>query len=136
MPTTTPDPISPTPVSTPGSTILTEPFSPCLSTISSSSSNDPDMFTLTQSWRPSVMNAISGKDEHEQRKQLTPDVRNAIVRDLITTMYAYMSKFNKSFCTKVAKALVKKYSFMKDVGTGVSGYVSFALFIACHKWNK
>ena len=31
---------------------------------------------------------------------------------------------NKQLCTKVAKLLVKKYKFMRDVGEQVSGYVS------------
>lgn len=75
------------------------------------------------------MYAISGKEESEQRKRLTPDVRNAIVRDLVTTMFAYMNKPNKEFCTKVAKKLVLKYSFMKDVGIGVSGYVSIYMLL-------
>ena len=75
------------------------------------------------------MYAINGKEESEQRKRLTPDVRNAIVHDLVTTMFAYVNKPNKEFCTKVAKKLVLKYSFMKDVGIGVSGYVSMYMLL-------
>ena len=56
----------------------------------------------------------------------TPDIRNAIVRDLVSTMYAFKSHPNKDFCTQAAKQLVQKYTFMKDVGTNVSGYVSIA----------
>ena len=37
----------------------------------------------------------------------------------------YAHKPNKEFCTSVAKKMVKKYPFMKDVGSGVSGFVSF-----------
>ena len=40
-------------------------------------------------------------------------------------MYAHMSQPNKDFCTmQVAKQLVGKYSFMRDAGTNVTGYVS------------
>lgn len=70
------------------------------------------------------MHAIKASNDSEKRKRLTPDVRNEIVRDIVSTMYAYMSQPNKEFCTQVAKQLVTKYSFMKDVGTNVSGYVS------------
>ena len=70
------------------------------------------------------MYAIEAADENEQRKRLTPDVRNAIVRDLVSTMYAHMSQPNKDFCTRVAIQLVQKYPFTKDVGSNVTGYVS------------
>lgn len=70
------------------------------------------------------MSAINGEGDAEQRKRLTPDIRNAIVRDLVSTMYAHMSQPNKDFCTQVAKQLVGKYSFMRDAGTNVIGYVS------------
>lgn len=70
------------------------------------------------------MHAINARDEAEQRRRLTPDVRNAIVRDLVTTMYAVVPKPNKECCTKVVKQLTDKYSFMRDVGTNVTGYVS------------
>ena len=94
------------------------------------SSNDPmEVFTLPETWRPSVMNAIKKQDEHEQRRLLTPDVRNAIVRDFVTSMYACTTKPDKAFCTHVAMALVKQNSFMRDVGTGVSGYVSFCIVV-------
>ena len=33
--------------------------------------------------------------------------------------------FMKTFCTEVAKMLVKKYDFLKDIGYKVSAYVSF-----------
>ena len=91
-------------------------------------------FTLPDRWRPSITNAIKAPTEAEQRKNLTPDVRNAIVRDIVTSMYAYTSKPNKEFCTQVAKLLVAKYAFMKDVGSSVSGYVSFLqmTFICLH----
>ena len=71
------------------------------------------------------MVAINAHNEAEKRKQLTPNVRNAIVRDLMTTMYTFMPKPNKEFCTEVAKKLVQKYEFMRDAGANVSGYVRF-----------
>ena len=80
-------------------------------------------FTDPDTWRPTVMLAINADDEAEKRRRLTPDVRNALVRDLVTTMYTYMPKPNKDFCTKVAKQLTDKYTFMRDAGTNVSGYV-------------
>ena len=77
------------------------------------------------------MECIKEKDEDQQRRLLTPKLRNEIVRDLVTTMYAYMSKPDKDFCTLVAKRLVAKYNFMKDVG---GGYVSseVASIVCCY----
>ena len=69
------------------------------------------------------MYAINASDDSERRKRLTPDIRNEIVRDVVSTMYAFMSKPNKDFCTQVAKQLVHKYKFMTDVGSNISGYV-------------
>ena len=66
------------------------------------------------------MHAINAH-EAEQRRRLTPDVRNAIVHDLVTTMYAVVPKPNKDICTKVAKQ-------MRDAGTNVSGYVSTSCY--------
>ena len=70
------------------------------------------------------MECLNAKCDVEKRKKLTPSVRNEIVRDLVTTMYAYMPNPNKAFCTMVAKLLVESYSFLKDVGANVTGYVS------------
>ena len=64
--------------------------------------------------------------------RLTLDVRNEIVRDVVSTMYAYMSQPNKEFCTQDAKQLVEKYSSMRDVGTNVTGYVSFYVQSYCY----
>lgn len=77
------------------------------------------------------MVAINAPSESEKRRQLTPNVRNAIVRDLMTTMYTFMPKPNKSFCTEVAKKLIEKYSFMRDAGANVSGYVSKCVHNTC-----
>lgn len=89
-------------------------------------------FVLPDSWRPSIMHAIKASTEAEKRKRLTPDVRNEIVRDVVSTMYAYMSQPNKEFCTQVAEQLMEKYSFMRDVGTNVTGYVSFYVQSYCY----
>ena len=66
-------------------------------------------FVLPSTWRPAVMYFIKGKDEAEQRKRLTPDIRNASVRDIVSTMYAHMNHPNKDFCTKVAKQFAKMF---------------------------
>ena len=74
------------------------------------------------------MSAISATTEAEKRRLLTSTVRSAITRDLMTTMYAFMPKSDKNFCTEVAQKLVQKYSFMSDVGPNISGYVSVFRF--------
>ena len=63
------------------------------------------------------MNSI--KDE-----KLTPEIRNEIVRDLVTHMYGYMEKPTSGFCKFVAQRLTHQYPFMRDSkGTGfVSKY--------------
>ena len=76
------------------------------------------------------MYAINGKSDIEKRKRLGPDVRKEMVRDLVSTMYAYTSHPDKDFCTKVAEQLVHKYPFMRDVGVNVSGYVSLIILQA------
>ena len=40
-------------------------------------------------------------------------------------MFSFDPKPQKEFCTQVAKLLVKKFTFMRDVGLKVSGYVSY-----------
>lgn len=50
---------------------------------------------------------------------LTPEIRNEIVRDLVTHMYGYMEKPTSDFCKFVAQRLIHHYPFMKDSkGTG------------------
>ena len=70
------------------------------------------------------MYAIKGEGDTERRKRLTPELRNEIVRDIVSTMYAHTCRPNKAFCTDVAKQLVRKYPFMKDTGINVSEHVS------------
>lgn len=84
-------------------------------------------FKIPEMWRPSIMAAINAPTIEDKRKNLTPSVRNKIVRDLVTQVYAYTSKPTKAFLTEVAKKLVQKYAFMKDHGEGVTGYVSYLL---------
>ena len=97
------------------------------SPVGSGSTDKPKKFCLPDTWRPAIMCAIEADGDADKRKKLTPDIRNAIVRDLVSTMYAHMSQPNKEFCTQVAKQLVEKYSFMRDRGQNVTGYVSILL---------
>ena len=124
-------PVSPTPNDDTGDTVSVASSSSVAIPVASPSSDTGATsgsreFYLPDTWRPSVMEAIEASNDSERRKRLTPDIRNAIVRDLVSTMYALRSQPNKGFCTQAAKQLVQKYTFMKDVGTNVSGYVSIA----------
>lgn len=78
-------------------------------------SNYTVSFKIPSRWRPSIMKAI-------EEEKLTPDVRNEIVRDLVTHMYGYVEKPTTSFCKFVAQRLILKYSFMRD--SKGTGYVS------------
>ncbi len=49
-------------------------------------------------------------------KTLNCEVRNEIVRDLVTHVYSYIEKPTSAFVESVAKKLVDKYSFMGDFG--------------------
>ena len=70
------------------------------------------------------MACIQAPSIEEKKKNLTVSIRGEISRDLVTQMYAFKQKPDRSFCTYVAKCLVKKYPFMMDTGRNVSGYVS------------
>ena len=70
------------------------------------------------------MSVIRLSDDQDKHLSLTPSIRNEITRDLVTQMFAIHHSPNKDFCTKVARKLVQKYPFMRDVGRKVSGYVS------------
>ena len=85
-------------------------------TVSASQDFFPN-FTIPRKWRPSIMSSIDNK-------QLTPDIRNEIVRDLVTHMYGYMEKPTSSFCKFVAQRLILLYTFMRD--SKGTGYVSVA----------
>lgn len=60
-------------------------------------------------------------------KKLTSDIRNEIVRDLVTHMYGYVEKPTSSLCKFVAQRLILKYTFMRD--TKGTGYVSLAVTV-------
>ena len=92
--------------------------------VASSTSSMMHKFKITNTWRPSIMECINKPTEEERKLSLVRDVRCEIVRDLVVQMYSFNPRPNKEFCTEVAKMLVKKYDFMKDIGHKVSGYVS------------
>ena len=50
-------------------------------------------------------------------KKLYPEVRNEIVRDLVTHLYAHVDKPTSTMIAKVARLLVEKYKFMADSST-------------------
>ncbi len=79
---------------------------PTFSDISSSSRRE---FCIPHTWKPSIMTAIN-------EKTLNCEVRNEIVRDLVTHVYSYIEKPTSAFVESVAKKLVDKYSFMGDFG--------------------
>ena len=81
-------------------------------------------FQIPDSWPPSIMQCIQQVNEDERKRLLLPTIRNEIVRVLATNMFCHNPNPRKELCTKVAKMLVKKYKFMRDVGDRVSGYVS------------
>ena len=51
-----------------------------------------------------------------QKRALNPSIRNEIIRALGTHMFSHNPRPTKTFCTEVARMLVKKYPFMQDVG--------------------
>lgn len=107
---------------------LTESLaSPCISPCSSQSSVPSSAamleykkkFTIPQKWKPSITSAIS-------KKRLTPDIRNEIVRDLVTHVYGCVGRPSSSFITKIADMLIERYPFMADSSDStpsVSAYI-------------
>jgi hypothetical protein len=91
--------------------------------VSLSSASGCQDFSIPKLWRPTIMACITANSVEDQKKLLTLSIRNEIIRDLVTQMYAFSPKPDRAFCSKVAKELVKKHPFMKDSGTSVSGYV-------------
>ena len=81
-------------------------------------------FLIPDSWPPTIMQCIKLPSEEEQKLALAPSVRNEIVRILTNSMFCNDPNPKKELCTRVAKLLVKKYKFMRDVGEQVTGYVS------------
>ena len=57
--------------------------------------------------------------DEEQLLQIDTSRRNKIVRDLVTQMFAIDPKPNSTFGSV---ELVRKYPFMKDIGSKVSGF--------------
>lgn len=79
---------------------------------SSNEHNETRLFTMPNKWRPSIMFAI-------KESKLTPDVRNEVVRDLVTHMYSYVERPTSAFCKFVAQRLILQFPFMRDsMGTG------------------
>jgi len=70
------------------------------------------------------MACIQAPTLEEQKRKLVPSIRNEIVRDLVTQMYAFWPRPNKDVIERVAKMLVQRYPFMRDQGAHVTGYVS------------
>lgn len=71
------------------------------------------------------MDCMQKKTIDDQRRALTPPLRNEIVRDLVAHMFSYNNNPDKAFCTRAAKMLVSKYAFLEDLGERVSGYVCY-----------
>ena len=92
--------------------------------ISSSASTSKPCFRIPDYWPPAIMECIDQPSLEEQKRSLNPSIRNEITRALGTHMFSYNPKPTKSFCTEVARMLVKKYPFMRDTGKKESGYVS------------
>ena len=60
--------------------------------------------------------------DEERLLQIDTSRQNKIVRDLVTQMFAIDPKPNSTFGSVVANKLVRKYPFMKDIGSKVSGF--------------
>lgn len=123
--TSTPSPVPSFSSSDPASRNSTAPYNSDDSTLLTSASGLCHDFSIPQLWRPTIMACITAKSVEEQKKLPMVSIWNEIVRDLFTQMYAFKPKPDRVYCTRVAKELGKKYPFMKDSGTSVSGYVSF-----------
>ena len=72
------------------------------------------------------MDCIRSPTVESRKIALTHSVRNEIVRDLVTQMFAVNPRPNSEFACQVARKLVRKHPFMKDVGDKATGYVSLA----------
>ena len=85
-------------------------------------------FQIPDTWRPSIMQCLRKETDEERRLELDTSRRNEVVRDLVTQMFAIDPK---PFAALVAKKIVRKYPFMRDIGDKVSGYVSFFRVFFC-----
>ena len=63
------------------------------------------------------------------RKKLNPEVRNELVRDIVTHIYGTVDKPNPALIAKVARSLVQRYPFMADsvLSPGCTIFVSVIL---------
>lgn len=95
-----------------------------VSVASSASSAEKGKVAIPDSWPPAIMACIQQPSEEEQKRTLTPLLRNEIVRVLATQIFCVEPNPKKELITLVAKKLVAKYTFMRDTGEKVSGYVS------------
>lgn len=78
-------------------------------------------FSIPTKWKPTISHSIIDK-------KLNPDVRNEIVRDLVTHMYGYNDKPTTTLVAKAARLLIEQYPFMADCKTsGSSPHVIFGL---------
>ena len=73
--------------------------------------------SIPKKWKPSITLAIADK-------KLNPEVRNEIVRDLVTHMYGHVDKPDPSLAANVANLLVARYPFMADSVTGSGSLAS------------
>ena len=105
-----------------GSTL--PPYTSDASISSATTSVIGKQFVIPDSWPPAIMQCIELQSEEERKLALVPSVRNEIVRVLANSMFCNDPNPKKEFCTRVAKLLVKKYKFMRDIGEQVTGYVS------------
>lgn len=81
-------------------------------------------FCIPQKWKTSIMTAIVDK-------RLYPEVRNEIVRDLVTHIYSHVEKPSITFVTKAASMLVEKYPFMADSACGCESSPSVSIYKLC-----
>lgn len=124
---------SPTPISSKFGSPLspTGSLSDDQSIASSASTLNRKDFTIPETWRPSIMACLKQPTDSERKLELTPETRNEIVRDLVTQMFSYDPEPKAQFAAIVAKKLVKRHPFMKDIGERVSGYVSQLQLTTC-----
>ena len=94
--------------------------------ISSSASSmlKRETLVIPDTWRPTIMDCLKSPTIEARKIALTHSLRQEIVRDLVTQMFAVNPKPNSEFASQVARKLVRKYPFMKDVGDKATGYVS------------
>ena len=68
------------------------------------------------------MQRFRKETDEELLLQIDTSRLNTIVRDLVTQMFAIDPKPNSTFASVVENKLVRKYPFMKDIGSKDSGF--------------